>query len=106
MWFKTPKKESKVKVVKKEQKREVKKPDVKTVQKFKNVTFVPYTNTKPKLVIIIDDVHTKAQINAIKALPLKVTPSVFPPYKISPDSHLLVREFGPLYDPPSYGVWK
>ena len=58
---KTPKKESKPKVLKKEQKREVKKPDVKAVQKFKNVTFVPYMNTKPKLVIIIDDVHTKAQ---------------------------------------------
>ena len=88
---KTPKKESKVKVVKKEQKREVKKLDVKAVQKFKNVTFVPYTNTKPKLVIIIDDVHTRAQVNAIEALPVKVTPSVFPPYKLSPNSHLLVR---------------
>ena len=33
----------------------------------------------------------EAQINAIKSLPMKVTPSVFPPYKLSPDSHLLVR---------------
>jgi len=88
---KTPKKESKAKVVKKELKQESKKPDVKVASKMQNVTFVPYKNTKAKLVIIIDDVHTKAQINAIKALPLKVTPSVFPPYKISPDSHLLVR---------------
>lgn len=89
--IKTPKKEAKVKVVKKTQNKEVKKPEVKRGSKFPNVTFIPYKDTKAKLVIIIDDVHTKAQINAIKSLPLKVTPSVFPPYKISPDSHLLVR---------------
>ncbi len=89
---KTPKKETKVKkVVKKKPRQEVKKVEVKVSSNVENVTFVPYENTKPKLVIIIDDVHTKAQINAIKALPIKVTPSVFPPYKISPDSHLLVR---------------
>jgi polysaccharide deacetylase 2 family uncharacterized protein YibQ len=89
---KTSKKEPKIKkVVKKEKKREVKKPESKVSSKQENVTFVPLQNTKPKLVIIIDDVHTKAQINAIKALPVKVTPSIFPPYKLAPDSHLLVR---------------
>ena len=46
---------------------------------------------KPKLVIIIDDVHTKDQISAIKALKMKITPSVFPPYKLSPNSNLLVQ---------------
>ncbi len=47
---------------------------------------------KPKLVIIIDDVHTKAQIKEIKALGMKVTPSIFPPYKLSPDSHRLAQD--------------
>ena len=46
---------------------------------------------KAKLVIIIDDVHTRGQIDAIRNLSMKITPSVFPPYKISPNSHLLVR---------------
>jgi len=50
-----------------------------------------YRTKRAKLVIIIDDVHTKAQINAIKALNMKVTPSIFPPYKLAPNSHLLVR---------------
>ena len=59
--------------------------------KVDNVMFVPYTKSKPKLVIIIDDVHTKAQISAIKSLPIKVTPSIFPPYKLSPNSHHLAR---------------
>lgn len=86
------KKESKVKkMVKKEEKREVKRPKAKVSSKQENVTFVPFQNTKPKLVIIIDDVHTKAQISAIKALPVKVTPSIFPPYRLAPNSHLLVR---------------
>jgi polysaccharide deacetylase 2 family uncharacterized protein YibQ len=50
-----------------------------------------YRSKRAKLVIIIDDVHTKVQINAIKALNMKVTPSIFPPYKLAPDSHLLAR---------------
>ena len=59
--------------------------------KVDKVTFVPYTKSKPKLVIIIDDVHTKAQVSAIKSLAMKVTPSIFPPYKLSPNSHHLAR---------------
>jgi len=55
------------------------------------VTSVVTQGRKPSLVIIIDDVHTRAQINAIKALHMKVTPSIFPPYKLSPDSHLLAQ---------------
>ena len=50
-----------------------------------------YRSKRAKLVIIIDDVHTQAQINAIKALNIKVTPSIFPPYKSAPESHLLAR---------------
>lgn len=50
-----------------------------------------YKGTKPKLVIIIDDVHTRRQINAIQSLGLKVTPSIFPPYQQATKSHLLAR---------------
>ncbi|MDA3046605.1 divergent polysaccharide deacetylase family protein [Campylobacter sp. VBCF_06 NA8] len=37
--------------------------------------------SKPKLAIIMDDISTSAQITRIKALPIKVTPSIFPPAK-------------------------
>ena len=50
-----------------------------------------YRTKRAKLVIIIDDVHTQAQINAIKALNMKITPSIFPPYKTAENSHLLAR---------------
>jgi len=73
-------------------KKEIKKPLVKASEKrVENVTFVTYKNTKPKLVIIIDDVHTRAQISAIKALDMKITPSIFPPYKLAPNSHKLAQ---------------
>ncbi len=57
----------------------------------KDNVLLAYRTKRAKLVIIIDDVHTKVQINAIKALNMKVTPSIFPPYKLAPDSHLLAR---------------
>ena len=37
-------------------------------------------DTKGKLVIIIDDIETTHHIDAIKSLPWKITPSIFPPY--------------------------
>jgi polysaccharide deacetylase 2 family uncharacterized protein YibQ len=46
-------------------------------------------STKPKLVIIIDDVHTSLQLSTIKALGLRVTPSIFPPYTLAPNSNKL-----------------
>ena len=46
---------------------------------------------KPKLVIIIDDVHTRVQLHAIKTLGMKLTPSIFPPYDLAKQSHLLAR---------------
>jgi len=39
---------------------------------------------RAKLVIIIDDVHTQVQLDAITSLPFPVTPSIFPPYTQSP----------------------
>ena len=38
----------------------------------------------PKLVIIIDDIASKSQLKAIKSLPWKITPSIFPPAKRHP----------------------
>ena len=63
---------------------------VKQKQK-KNVTLA-YRGKKPRLVIIIDDVHTKGQIQAIKNLGLKITPSIFPPYALSKHSNLLAKQ--------------
>jgi len=41
---------------------------------------------RPKLVIIIDDVGFRSQLKAIKALPWRVTPSIFPPTKRHPNT--------------------
>ena len=46
---------------------------------------------KPKLAIIIDDVHTQGQLSAIKALHLHITPSIFPPYSLAKHSNTLAR---------------
>ena len=47
------------------------------------------TGKKVKLVIIIDDVYLQRQIDNIKATGLKITPSIFPPSKISKESYKL-----------------
>jgi len=46
---------------------------------------------KPKLVIIIDDISQKWQIDAIRNLPFKVTPSIFPPSNMSNNSNKLAN---------------
>jgi len=45
----------------------------------------------PKLVIIIDDVHTKKQLDALKSIHLHITPSIFPPYQSAWDTQKLVQ---------------
>jgi len=60
------------------------------IKKKKDIVLA-YRGERPKLVVIIDDVHTKAQLKAIKDLHMKVTPSIFPPYKLAPKSNLLAR---------------
>jgi len=62
----------------------------KNLMKNQNVK-LSYRAKRAKLVIIIDDVHTRAQLNDIKALGMKITPSIFPPYKLAPKSYLLAR---------------
>ena len=79
------------KVVKKEKLKVEKVKEAKLSKDKRQKTSLAPRGKKPKLVIIIDDVHTKAQLLAIKKLNMKVTPSIFPPYKISPDSHRLAQ---------------
>lgn len=65
----------------------------KKIQKseVKEKTVLAYRGKKPKLVIIVDDVHTKAQLQAIQNLGMKITPSIFPPYQLAKHSNLLAR---------------
>lgn len=48
---------------------------------------------KPKLVIIIDDVAFKYEVNLIKQIPYHITPSFFPPTKRHPFTPLYAKEF-------------
>ncbi len=50
-------------------------------------------SAKPLLSIIIDDVSFQDEVNKIKELPYKVTPSIFPPTKRHPDTPKLAKEF-------------
>lgn len=54
-------------------------------------TSLAYRGKKPKLVIIIDDVSSEVQMKDIKALGMKITPSIFPPSELSMKSHKLAR---------------
>ena len=49
----------------------------------------PKAGTRPKLVIVIDDVSHPWQIKALKALGYPVTPSIFPPSELSKTSNKL-----------------
>ena len=62
----------------------------KVVKKQKNISLAPLVG-KPKLVIIIDDVSSSRQMKRIKALDIKVTPSIFPPSELSMKSHRLAK---------------
>ncbi len=57
----------------------------------KRVKKVMNKSIKPKLVIIIDDISHKYQLNYIKSLPFKVTPSIFPPSKMNMHSNKLAK---------------
>ncbi len=48
-----------------------------------------YRGEKPKLAIIIDDVSNAKQLKHIMSLPIKVTPSIFPPYALSKSNQKL-----------------
>ena len=72
-------------------------PEKKPVQKITSKrtskqTKLAYRSSIPKLVIIIDDVHTKRQLQVIKALGIPVTPSIFPPYSLAKDTPKLATQ--------------
>jgi len=71
-------------------------PSVKQIHKHnqkkeKKKTALAYRSKKPKLVIIIDDVSNRKQLNRIKALNMPITPSIFPPSHLSMRSHTLAK---------------
>ena len=47
---------------------------------------------RPKLVIIIDDVATPKQLKEIRSIPLKLTPSLFPPSKFSTQTAKMAKK--------------
>ncbi len=48
---------------------------------------------KPLLAIVMDDVSFQNEANKIKKLPFKITPSIFPPTKIHPNTPNIAKEF-------------
>ena len=68
---------------------------VSPIQKNKKIP-INKTPKKPLLVIIIDDVAFKRQVNEIKAIPFKITPSFFPPTTRHPNTPKYAKEF-PVY---------
>jgi len=50
-------------------------------------------NSKPKLVIIMDDMSFKSQVRDLKNLHMKITPSFFPPTKNHPYTSEYAKEF-------------
>ena len=63
---------------------------IKNSLKVENV-LLAYRGKKPKLVIIIDDVQNKKQLEMIQKLNIKITPSIFPPHSLAKKSHLLTK---------------
>ena len=49
--------------------------------------------SKPRLVIIIDDVSFKGEVRRIKEIPFAITPSFFPPTKRHPNTTIYAKEF-------------
>ncbi|WOE70941.1 divergent polysaccharide deacetylase family protein [Hydrogenimonas thermophila] len=60
-----------------------------TIRQKKSIVKKEIKTDRPKLVIIIDDVGSRAQLKAIKSLPWKITPSIFPPTRRHPNTSKL-----------------
>ena len=54
---------------------------------------IKVTWSRPRLVLIIDDVATMQQASAIKSIPLHLTPSIFPATKGHPDTPQIAKGF-------------
>ncbi len=57
----------------------------------KNDTVKKLKKSPAKLLIIIDDISHRYQLNMIKSLPFKVTPSIFPPTRMNMQSYKLAK---------------
>ncbi|SMC09379.1 divergent polysaccharide deacetylase family protein [Nitratiruptor tergarcus] len=65
----------------------------KEYKKRKHATYLLHKGQRPKLVLILDDVAYRYQVNAIKRLGLKITPSFFPPTPRHPNTWKYAKEF-------------
>ena len=75
----------------KKQKKLIKKNKIVSKKVIAKTTKRFHNKNKAKLLIIIDDVSHRYQLNFIKNLPFKVTPSIFPPTKMNMHSYKLAR---------------
>ena len=82
-----PKKDEKAKFA------DTKKTDKKSTTEANEVKAAVKAGYKPRLVIIIDDVAYKHQVDAIKSVNLKLTPSFFPATSAHPETPVLARRF-------------
>jgi len=80
-----------LKIPKKEKAQKNSKESKKTKNKIIHPKVDKRVYKKAKLLIIIDDVSHRYQLNIIKSLPFKVTPSIFPPTKMNMQSYKLAR---------------
>ena len=81
----------------KEQKAKSSKKDGILIENYAQDTY-KYASAKKKskgakLVIIMDDISLRSQVNKIKALKMNITPAIFPPLKWNPQSNLLADDF-------------
>ncbi len=78
---------------KKEEEKKVQKKVLVSVRESKHTlkVMLAHRSVKPKLAIIIDDVSSAKQLKKIVSLPIKVTPSIFPPYELSKSNHKLAH---------------
>ncbi|BCX79506.1 divergent polysaccharide deacetylase family protein [Campylobacter sp. 19-13652] len=101
------KNEVKKEITEKEQNKKTEKSIEKTPKIYPNYTkppkqFLPgskkaqptiHLANKPRLVIIIDDIATKAHAAMVRSIGLKITPSIFPPTSAHPDTPRIADEF-------------
>ena len=88
------KKKHKIKAINKKKKKVFKKKSIKKENKKELLNSdkkVIHKNKRAKLAIIIDDIAHKYQLNMVKSLPFKVTPSIFPPNHMNMNTQNLAK---------------
>lgn len=69
------------------------KPPNKFLPSSKKTQPIIHLGDRPRLVIIIDDVATKAHAEMVRSIGLKITPSIFPATKAHPDTPQIANRF-------------